>query len=75
MTVFNMIKHDGKEDVKEYIYMYNNHFAVQQKLTQSLLIKINQHLKKLLVITKKRCIGGKKGSFTKIIPLICILII
>ena len=31
---YPVINHNGKEYEKEYIYIYNNHFAVQQKLTQ-----------------------------------------
>ena len=31
---YPVINHNGKEYEKEYIYMYLNHFAVQQKSTE-----------------------------------------
>ena len=43
------INHNGKEYEKEYMYMYNNHLAVQQKLTQhckSTILQQNEFFKK-----------------------------
>ena len=33
-TQYPVIKHNRKEYKNEYIYMYNNHFAVQKKSSE-----------------------------------------
>ena len=43
---YPVINHNGKEWKKEYIYVYLNHFAVQQKITQHCKPTVLQFLKK-----------------------------
>ena len=49
-----MMNHNGKGYIKKHVHTYNNHFAVQQKLT---------HCKSTIIQLKK-----KKKSFKETLP-------